>query len=101
MVDRPGDWGSLYDDVISTVKAVDLVVLGTTGDPDDAYARVTQAIVEEAVTIGRERGESVVAVSVWEGKPRGAGDITAQFVAAARKRGIPVEQVLTLPRAAE
>jgi len=38
VVDRPGDWGTIYDQVIDQVETNgDLVVLGKT-DQDDPYA---------------------------------------------------------------
>jgi hypothetical protein len=38
----------------------------------------------------------VLAVVVWEGKQRGDASVTAQFARAARERGLPVREVLTI-----
>jgi hypothetical protein len=107
VVDRPGDWGSLYDRVIEGVtRAGDLVVLDGAGEGGAAYAAANEQILDEAlglsgVGVADESlatpvpPETALAVIVWEGRSRGADDTTEQFAISARRRGLAVEQILT------
>ena len=108
VVDRPGDWGPLYDRVIDAAKrAGDLVVLEGVGEGGAAYAAANEAILDEALRLagvpaapGSDAIRPVlpataVAVIVWDGQSRGEDDATQQFAASARKRGLAVDEVLT------
>jgi hypothetical protein len=96
VVDRPGDWGTLYDRVIAEVKAKgDLVVLpAVPGGDNDAYQAANEAIVWEAKNLPglQER----TAVIVWEGSPRSASDATESFRRLAEGAGFSQCFVLTL-----
>jgi hypothetical protein len=108
VVDRPGEWGPLYDRVIETVtRAGDLIVLAGAGEGGAAYAAANEQILEEALRLAGVGGpardckaapvppEKALAVIVWEGQSRGNDDATQQFATSARRRGLAVEQVLT------
>ena len=79
VVDRPGDWGEVYDRVIADVEASgDLVELAPgAGDENDSYRAANEAIIKEAETIAGP-GERIAAV-VWEGAPRSKSDATRRF----------------------
>jgi hypothetical protein len=105
VTDRPGNWGEVYDRVIAEVEAVgDLVVLDCARDDKSAYERTNQRILDEALGLagfarkpdaaGPVPPEIAVAVIVWEGRPRGGNDLTEQFAASARLRGLAVEEIL-------
>jgi hypothetical protein len=96
VVDRPGDFGPVFDDVCSAAGA-DVVVLGGAWEGDEAYAAVNRALLDEAAALAGEtdRGEAT-ALLVWEGTPRGEGDLTADLANGARARGWAVETVATL-----
>lgn len=96
VVDRPGDWGPVFDDVCSAAAAAgDLVVLQGAGDGDQAYAAVNAALLEEAAALAGASGEVRVFV-VWEGTPRGGGaDLSADLARRARARGWTVESIAT------
>ena len=100
VTDRPDpalDWGALFDRVVAEVAAAgDLVDLGLGAD-DAGYAAATDALLTEAERLAA--GEAPLAVVVWDGAPRGDGDLTAAFAEAARARGWPVAEVLTTPPA--
>ncbi|HEY7780604.1 MAG TPA: hypothetical protein VIC85_10390 [Ktedonobacterales bacterium] len=109
VVDRPGDWGPVYDRVRDEVEARgDLRVLQTPPPRHAGYVRVVTAILDEAITLASAAahtggvadqdgpGERVLAVAVWDGTPRGPDDLTAAFIAGARERALPVVQVPTL-----
>jgi hypothetical protein len=104
VVDRPGDWGPLYDRVVEAARrAGDLVVLEAAGEGAPAYAAANARILEEALALagGAVSGGAPVpagaalAAIVWEGRPRGPDDATQQFAELARGRGLAVEEVLT------
>jgi hypothetical protein len=94
VVDRPGDWGPLFDAVIASVAAAgDLVVLDG-GEGDAAYDRVNRAMLAE----GEARaagGLAKVALVAWDGVPRGPDDLTDHFRADAIAAGWRVEDVPT------
>jgi hypothetical protein len=102
VVDRPGDWGPLFDQISSELAAKgDLIVLGREGDPDAAYAATNVEILEEAARLarefGHEPGTGVAVAVVWDGQERGPTDMTADFARKARAQGLAVAEVPTKP----
>jgi hypothetical protein len=108
VVDRPGEWGPLYDRVIEAVtRAGDLVVLEDAGEGGAAYAAANERILDEAlllagIAIAPDHEvievvppETALAVMVWEGRSRGDDDATERFATSARQRGLTVEEVAT------
>lgn len=96
VTDRPGDWGARFDAVLAEVeRRGDLVVLSGGTPGTEAYAAANEAILERALALGGAPGH-VRAVAVWNGRPRGGGDLTEAFVEAARARGIACEEILTV-----
>ena len=76
VVDRPGDWGPRYDQLLAESQETgDLLVLN--GQPGDeyAYSQANRAIVDEALSSAHRN----LAIIVWEGKSRGEGDATEEF----------------------
>lgn len=77
VTDRPGHWGALYDRIISEVRAKGgLTVLTNAGE--SPYRYTTKEIINVTCGLAQE-DESIMAVTVWEGSPRGEGDMTAEF----------------------
>jgi hypothetical protein len=96
VVDRPGDWGALYDRILDEVGARgDLVVMRDLPHGDAAYAAVNRAILDEAQAIARSARAPLGVVLVWDGTAHGAGDLTDAFGEAARQRGLRVFEVST------
>ena len=95
MVDRPGDWGPMFDALIAHVAACgDLVILD--GDEGDAgYAQANAAILAEGDARAAATGAARVALIAWDGGSRGPGDLTFHFRAEAIHRGWAIEEVLT------
>src|SRR6185295_18726756 len=97
VTDRPGDWGDTFDRIIDEVsQAGALSMLSGRPNDDAAYAAANVAILDAAQALGRQTGQEVCAVVVWEGKSRGEGDLTEAFAQAARERGWRILEVLTL-----
>ena len=100
VVDRPGEWGSMFDATCDDVSEhEDLVILGCSKDDEAAYSAASSAIFDEAVriqTLDKSSDEqATLAVIVWEGAPRGDDDETAAFAREAQSRGFTVEEILT------
>jgi hypothetical protein len=95
VTDRPGNWGSLFDDLVAELGARrDVVTLAEDPGGDAAYAAVNRAIIAEAERIG---GSSTpVVLLIWDGTSRGDGDLTADLGLKARARNWRVVQVLTV-----
>jgi len=96
VIDRPGNWGPLYDVILDDVQAHgDLVILSTTSG-DSPYQETNHRVVGEALSIGGAIHQPVVAVCVWEGSSRGKGDLTEEFSTYSKQLGIQVREVFTL-----
>ena len=102
VIDRPGDWGDLYDGMIAEATASgNLVVLKNGAKQADPFSATNQRLIEEAFAVSGEtpgvrvRKSKLRAVVVWEGRSRGPGDYTQEFADMAKAQGIPVEVVLT------
>lgn len=99
VTDRPGGeerWGKAFDQVLLEVAASDVIVLDDARHGTEAFAKANEGIIDNALRLAAELGTEAVAVIVWNGKPRGNGDLTAQFAATARARGMAVEELTTL-----
>jgi len=101
VVDRPGDWGLLYDQQIAaTATAGDLLVLDIAMSGDAAYAATNEAIVHEAQALARAaqpgKAHRLIAILVWEGAPRPGSDATARFRDLTRRAGFEEQSVSTL-----
>jgi hypothetical protein len=92
VVDRPGEWGPLFDRIVGEVRATgDLIELDVDGD-FTGYLRVTAAILDEAVKLATPSEQRLGALLVWDGKSRGDDDVTDAFrrqAAAARFELLP------------
>ncbi len=99
VTDRPGEWGALFDQIISEVEAAgNLMLLHENIEDSAAFLRTNQAILNEAQALAEQElasAQNVLAVIVWDGESRGADDLTADFANEARLRGIPVVEIGT------
>ena len=96
VIDRPGEWGPVFDETMLQLQAAgDVLILDGSLD-DDGYAAVGEAVLAEAERIARENGDRLVAMVVWDGRPRPGVDLTARFRESAGRRGFEIVDVLTL-----
>ncbi len=97
VVDRPGDWGVLYDRALDEVESQGgLVVLKSAKDNTEAYAAVNRVILDQAASLAARLRVAVAAVLIWDGSPRSDEDLTKAFGDEARRRGLPVFEVKTI-----
>lgn len=99
VVDRPGDWGDLYDRILDEVPGNGSIKPGD-DDPEDpdAYFRANERIVRRALELAESADEPhpLAAVLAWEGAPRGDDDATDDFRRRAEAHGFSIHAVHTL-----
>lgn len=95
VVDRPGDWGPLFDRIIAEATSQGrLQVLGCSLTDKTAFSKTTRAIIDQAIQLGGIT--PAFALVVWEGKSRGEGDATEEFAVLSHEAGLHKIEVLTL-----
>ena len=96
VVDRPGDWGALFDGLVADAAAqADLVILEA-GEGDKAFGAANLAILDEGERLANATSALRRALIVWDGSARGGDDLTDQFRAEAIARGWAVEEIRTV-----
>lgn len=93
VVDRPGNWGAVFDEIINSIPSTDLTVLHTVADVNDAYEAATREIVRQATAAAAP--SKALAIAVWEGKGRQGTDATASFLRHAHRVGMNTRTVST------
>jgi hypothetical protein len=92
VVDRPGEWGEIFDRVVKEVNVEILdVPEGQTG-----YLETNVRLLERAQTLSSSNNTVARALVVWDKKLRGPDDVTGHFLAQARLRRMPVVEISTL-----
>jgi hypothetical protein len=96
VTDRPGDWGAIYDQVVSEVSAAsDLLIVSPDARGDEAYSLANRVILDQAWDLAKFFDRPVTAVLVWDGQGRGAGDLTESFRTEASGRGFEIVEIRT------
>ena len=95
VVDRPGDWGPLFDSVIADVSAAGDVIVLNSEDEVTAFAETNDRILAEGDRAAASAQAPRVALVAWEGSPRGDDDLTAHFRASAVSHGWSVTEIAT------
>lgn len=94
VVDRGEDWGDAFDAAIAEARRQGrLRLLGLRSGDERAFFATNAAIVDTALSLGAADPAAVLAIAVWDGPLTGRTDYTADFVEAARRRGVRVESV--------
>jgi hypothetical protein len=96
VVDRPGDWGPLYDAILRDVEdAGSLTELSYDRDDDEAFVAANHAMLDRAAEVAASLSLPLIAVVAWDGTPRDTGDVTLAFRDEARRRGLEVVELST------
>ncbi len=92
VTDRPGDWGSIYDEVLQGAR-VEVLKLpsGQAG-----YLAINDRLLDKAQALAGDLGTSVAALVIWNQESRGDDDVTEHFLRAAGQRNIPIREISTL-----
>jgi hypothetical protein len=96
VIDRPGPWADAYDRIIAAAElSGDLITLA--GEPEGAgsYERATREIIAEALR-QTPLDHAPLAITVWDGAPRGPDDATESFRRQASENGFVGKLVLTV-----
>ena len=96
VVDRPGEWGDLYDRVISELTSSGDVELVQVKDGEDPFRATCREILDDAIAIGKDLQQEIGAVMVWDREVRETPDYTAEFGKEAQARGIEVFEISTV-----
>lgn len=100
VMDRPGNWGKLFDRIIHEVSSEERLAVREF-DPTDpaAYSAVNGLIIDNAVAVCQNTNRSKLrecwALLVWDGAPRDSADTTADFRLRAIGAGLPVLELRT------
>lgn len=93
VVDRAGDWGPLFDQLMRDIPDSELIVLKELANDDEAYEHANKEIVRQAAMTAAP--ETALAIAVWEGRPRQGSDATASFLQLAKDAGLKERIVST------
>ena len=108
VIDRPGDWGSLFDESIADAAARnDLIVIEAENGTHASFVAANSRMIDEARRLATAPGvdgpnshdstpDNLVGIVVWDGISRGSDDITASFVEQLNEQHIPIRHVSTL-----
>jgi hypothetical protein len=96
VIDRPGDWGELFDRVLRNLRQQERVTTLDSAPARGAYAAANQAILERAQSLASKLQETLMTVIVWNGSSRGERDQTVEFKEAAEAARIAVAEIPTL-----
>lgn len=92
VVDRPGNWGPVYDRLINEIESnKNLHIIGD--DKDGNYDLATIEILNLAQSMAPQ--EKVFGIVVWEGRPRSTGDATLDFKQRAEGSNLTIYEVKT------
>ena len=95
VIDRPGEWGLLFDRIIERAQAKHgLQVLGFEVNDQDAFSKTNEAIVSFAHRLAGS--EPVASVLVWDEHSRGSGDATQEFEKLCQEAGFYKVEISTL-----
>ncbi len=96
VVDRGGDWGQRYDQIIAAVEAVgDLVEFAHDKNDEQTFFTGNLDILDQAQSLARELKTDLASLVVWDGESRGVGDVTGHFKQESLNRDLGVAEIIT------
>lgn len=91
--DRGGDWGEIYDRLVSNADASGSLVIRRQDREPDPFSANNDVVISEALASGAAR---CVAIIVWDGRSKGPEDATADLARRARENGFELIEVSPL-----
>ncbi|MEC4805640.1 MAG: hypothetical protein SAJ12_02125 [Jaaginema sp. PMC 1079.18] len=97
VVDRPGEWGLIFDRILQQVTAENNVVILQEESDQEAFIAVNHVILDEAIALSQQEypHQNPSALIVWNGCSRGKSDVTHEFMMKAEELGFKVVEILT------
>jgi tetratricopeptide (TPR) repeat protein len=96
VVDRGAGWGGRFDKIIEVVDASAGVVESAYAQDDpNAYEATNKVILDTALQEASAAGLRTIAIAVWDGASRGAGDVTKAFLEEAQRGKLETITVLS------
>ena len=95
VVDRPGDWGPLYDTVLREVEAAGSLTELAYGADHMAFVAANRAMLDHAASVAASLALPLLAIVAWDGTPRDTVDVTLAFRNEAQRRGLEVIELST------
>ena len=106
VTDRPGNWGSIYDEMVTALKRSNqLIELQYDKEDPDVYVNTNFSILDEAQKIAEQTGPhnndgpgsagKMMALVVWEGRSKNGDDTTYHFMQEAKKRNFIIKEILS------
>lgn len=92
VVDRPGDWGEIFDQLL---KEVNVEILDVP-EGEQGYLETNIRLLDRATTLANSNNTDARALVVWDKKLRVPDDVIGHFLAQARLRRMPVVEISTL-----
>jgi hypothetical protein len=92
VIDRPGDWGPVFDKLLRQTK---VQVAPKAGDPEP-YLTTNLKLLDAAEAVAASRNTTAIAFIVWDGKSRGPDDVTEHLMQNARSRKMRIVEIPTL-----
>jgi hypothetical protein len=92
VIDRPGDWGLLFEQVVKTAQIEILKV----PEGQEGYLETNLKLLDRAQQLARDNGVHTEALVIWDGISRGADDVTAHFLHESMSRKMRVFEIPTV-----
>lgn len=97
VIDRPGEWGTLFDEAIRRASAANRLKILNGYKDQDAYEAANTALIQNSLCLAEEVPDTdLLSVVVWDLAPRGPDDLTAHFKSLCSKAGFRVREISTL-----
>ena len=98
VTDRPGDWGKLFDKICEELTREEKIQERSYPEDDnETYRKTNIDILKRTEALANKySSKNMMAVVVWEGKPKDKDDTTKHFMEEAIKRDFIIREIKTI-----
>jgi len=99
VIDRPGDWGPLFDKICKEVEREEKIQVQNYAENDDSkYFEISVDILQRAEKLSEkyDSSKNIVAVIVWDGEAKTRDDATLDFKIKAAAQNCEIVEISTL-----